>query len=262
MEHPAVAEAGVIGKPDPLVGEMVKAFVALKRGHAPSDELRRELLGFARTRLGPAVAPQEIDFRDSCRRRAAARSCGACSRRASSGCPRAICRRWRRTRDRVPPPGQLPDRGARPAPAARDAAHPPLRGEVRRALQRGEDPRLPASLHRRGGGRGRRHAGAGARRRGRRHLPRARPRAGARHLRRGDHGRDVRQAGGLQPRPRRLDAPVRRGDPLLRRQRDRRRRPAARRRARARRPDARTAAASPPASSAKAPWPRASSTSR
>ena len=62
MEHPAVAEAGVIGKPDPVIGEVVKAFVCLKRDHEPSDTLRRELLGFARTRLGPAVAPREIEF--------------------------------------------------------------------------------------------------------------------------------------------------------------------------------------------------------
>ncbi|WP_319524775.1 acetate--CoA ligase [uncultured Desulfosarcina sp.] len=63
MQHPAVAEAGVIGKPHPFVGELVKAFVALKPGHAPSDELRLELIGFARKRLGPAVAPREIDFK-------------------------------------------------------------------------------------------------------------------------------------------------------------------------------------------------------
>ncbi|MBL8823211.1 MAG: acetate--CoA ligase [Planctomycetia bacterium] len=62
MEHPAVAEAGVIGKPDPVTLEIVKAFVALKPGHQPSDELRRELLGFARKRLGAVVAPKEIDF--------------------------------------------------------------------------------------------------------------------------------------------------------------------------------------------------------
>jgi acetyl-CoA synthetase len=62
MEHPAVAEAGVIGKPDAVVGEVVKAFVSLKLGREPSDDLRKELLGFARTRLGPAVAPKEIDF--------------------------------------------------------------------------------------------------------------------------------------------------------------------------------------------------------
>ena len=62
MEHPAVAEAGVIGKPDPLIGEMVKAFVALKPGILPKEELRLELIGFARKKLGPAVAPKEIEF--------------------------------------------------------------------------------------------------------------------------------------------------------------------------------------------------------
>src|SRR5512145_924347 len=51
MEHPAVAEAGVIGKPDPVVGEVVKAFVSLKAGFAPDEALRKELIGFARTRL-------------------------------------------------------------------------------------------------------------------------------------------------------------------------------------------------------------------
>jgi len=62
MEHPAVAEAGVIGKPDPVQLETVKAFVALKPGHEPGEALRRELIGFARKRLGAAVAPKEIDF--------------------------------------------------------------------------------------------------------------------------------------------------------------------------------------------------------
>jgi acetyl-CoA synthetase len=62
MEHPAVAEAGVIGKPDPIVGEVVKAFVSLKQGVEPGEALRMELLGHARRRLGAAVAPKEIDF--------------------------------------------------------------------------------------------------------------------------------------------------------------------------------------------------------
>jgi acetyl-CoA synthetase len=65
MEHAAIAEAGVIGKPDPTIGEVVKAFVSLKAGYRPNEALRKELLGFARTRLGPAVAPREIDFCDS-----------------------------------------------------------------------------------------------------------------------------------------------------------------------------------------------------
>jgi acetyl-CoA synthetase len=63
LEHPAVAEAGVIGKPDPVAFEIVKAFVALKPGYEPGDPLRRDLLAFARVRLGAAVAPKEIDFR-------------------------------------------------------------------------------------------------------------------------------------------------------------------------------------------------------
>ncbi len=62
MEHAAVAEAGVVGKPDPMAGEIVKAFVALKAGYTPSEALRRDLLGHARKRLGAAVAPKEIDF--------------------------------------------------------------------------------------------------------------------------------------------------------------------------------------------------------
>jgi acetyl-CoA synthetase len=62
MEHPAVAEAGVIGKPDPVALETVKAFVALKPGREGSEGLQRELLAFARTRLGAAVAPREIAF--------------------------------------------------------------------------------------------------------------------------------------------------------------------------------------------------------
>ena len=63
MEHPAVAEVGVIGKPDALMGESVKAFVALKPGIEPSHELRLELIGFARKRLGSAIAPRDIEFR-------------------------------------------------------------------------------------------------------------------------------------------------------------------------------------------------------
>lgn len=62
MEHPSVAEVGAIGKPDPMVGQLVKAFVALKEGFEPSEELRRELIGFGRKKLGVAIAPKEIEF--------------------------------------------------------------------------------------------------------------------------------------------------------------------------------------------------------
>jgi acetyl-CoA synthetase len=62
MEHPAVAEAGVIGKPDPVVGEVVKAFVSLKDGYTADETLRLDILGHARKRLGAAVAPKEIAF--------------------------------------------------------------------------------------------------------------------------------------------------------------------------------------------------------
>jgi len=65
LEHPAVAEAGVIGKPDPIIGEVVKAFIALKPGFEPSGELSLELIGFARKKLGSVVAPKEIAFEAS-----------------------------------------------------------------------------------------------------------------------------------------------------------------------------------------------------
>ncbi|MDE4305025.1 acetate--CoA ligase [Phaeobacter gallaeciensis] len=63
MEHEAVAEVGVIGIPDETAGELVKAYVALKPGYEPDEDLRLDLLGHARKRLGPAVAPKEIAFR-------------------------------------------------------------------------------------------------------------------------------------------------------------------------------------------------------
>jgi acetyl-CoA synthetase len=64
IEHAAVEDAGVIGIPDPVVGQLVKAYVKLLDDATPSDDLRQEILDFAETRLGPAVAPVALDFVD------------------------------------------------------------------------------------------------------------------------------------------------------------------------------------------------------
>ncbi len=65
IEHPAVAEAGVIGKPDDLRGEIVKAFITLRPGHQPSDKLKDEISNFVKTRLAAYAYPREIEFVDT-----------------------------------------------------------------------------------------------------------------------------------------------------------------------------------------------------
>jgi acetyl-CoA synthetase len=64
VEHPAVAEAGVIGKPDPVRGEIIKAFISLRKGYEPSEELKEEIRQFVRQGLAAHAAPREIEFRD------------------------------------------------------------------------------------------------------------------------------------------------------------------------------------------------------
>lgn len=65
MAHEYVAEAAVIGKPDPMAGEIVKAFVVLKPGYVPDEATLQSIMAFARKKLGPAVAPKEITFTGS-----------------------------------------------------------------------------------------------------------------------------------------------------------------------------------------------------
>src|SRR5882672_5741634 len=62
IRHPAVALAAVVGKPDPLRTEIVKAFVVLKPGHQPSDALAADIQGFVRTRLSAHEYPREVAF--------------------------------------------------------------------------------------------------------------------------------------------------------------------------------------------------------
>ncbi|UOY90341.1 acetate--CoA ligase [Bacillus glycinifermentans] len=64
VEHPAVAEAGVIGKPDPVRGEIIKAFIALREGYEPSDALKEEIRQFVKKGLAAHAAPREIEFKD------------------------------------------------------------------------------------------------------------------------------------------------------------------------------------------------------
>ncbi|MCL6611509.1 MAG: acetate--CoA ligase [Peptococcaceae bacterium] len=60
VEHPAVTEAGVIGKPDPLRGEIIKAFIVLEKGYTWSNELKQDIRDFIKTRLAPHLVPEEV----------------------------------------------------------------------------------------------------------------------------------------------------------------------------------------------------------
>lgn len=64
LEHPAIVEAGVIGKPDPVRGEIIKAFVALHEGFEPSEELAEEIKQFVKKELAAHSAPKEIEFKE------------------------------------------------------------------------------------------------------------------------------------------------------------------------------------------------------
>ena len=95
LAHSSVAECGVVGRPDETRGEVISAFVLLKHGHCPSADLRKALLDTVRRELGAVAVVGEINFVGCCRKRAAARSCAACSRQSSSTATPATSRRSR-----------------------------------------------------------------------------------------------------------------------------------------------------------------------
>jgi acetyl-CoA synthetase len=64
VDHEAVAEAAVIGKPDPIKGERIKAFVILKQGYTPSEELKKSIQEHVKHVLGAIAYPEEIEFVD------------------------------------------------------------------------------------------------------------------------------------------------------------------------------------------------------
>ncbi|WP_128895015.1 acetate--CoA ligase [Longirhabdus pacifica] len=63
VEHPAVAEAGVIGKPDDVRGEIIKAFISLRHGFDPSDTLKDEICTFVKEQLSAHMVPKEVEFK-------------------------------------------------------------------------------------------------------------------------------------------------------------------------------------------------------
>jgi len=83
VSHSSVAEAAVIGRPDEIKGENIKAFVILRVGHTGSPELEAKLKDHVRHELGSIAVPAEIAFPDKLPKRAAARSSAVCSRRRS-----------------------------------------------------------------------------------------------------------------------------------------------------------------------------------
>ena len=102
LEHDAVAEAGVIGKPDPVAGEVVKAFVSLNPDRVPDEALRRDLLAFARRRLGPAVAPREIEFVGSVPRNRSGKIVRRLLRARELGLPEGDVSTLEQNRDQAP----------------------------------------------------------------------------------------------------------------------------------------------------------------
>ena len=103
LEHPAVAESAAVAKPDVVNMEVVKAFVALKKGYNADGDLELDIMNFIRKKLSPLAMPQEIQFVTSLPKTRSGKIMRWCSGPRSSTSPSATCRRWRTTRLRRVP---------------------------------------------------------------------------------------------------------------------------------------------------------------
>lgn len=96
IEHPAVAEAGVIGKPDPVRGEIIKAFVALRDGYEPTEELVDEIRQFVKKGLlCPSLLRVKSNSATSFQKHEAEKSCAVCLRHGNWICQQVICLQWK-----------------------------------------------------------------------------------------------------------------------------------------------------------------------
>ena len=152
-DHPAVAEAAAIGKPDPTVGELVKAFVTLKDGFTPTEELWLELLGHARKRLGAAVAPKEIEFVETLPHTRSGKIMRRLLKARELGLPEGDTSTVE-TKGRARNPGGVDMTDRRPCakPPVRHGASAPHGREVRGTVRGNQDSGISPSVCRRGGG--------------------------------------------------------------------------------------------------------------